>query len=197
MRRLREWAGRKVRTPQSSVPDNVREDAFKRVRRKVPQKIYRPVVLVGFRGMKSDEDGGVRVKRCGKSAPLPQQCGRLGKPHTEQDQIGRESRACSGHVPARRVQPPGRSLEPCSNARPRGMAVLREQSRGQNSAYRSGCQVFWSGVLRFAQDFGCGLPLRSRPQAPQLTGPAAKSFGPGSFALLRISAAGHRFAHAR
>ena len=36
-------------------------------------------------------------------------------------------------------QPPGRSLEPRSNARPRGMTVLREQSRGQNSAYRSGC----------------------------------------------------------
>ncbi len=30
--------GRKVRTPQSSVPDNVREAVFKRGRRKVPQK---------------------------------------------------------------------------------------------------------------------------------------------------------------
>jgi hypothetical protein len=46
-----------------------------------------------------------------------------------------------GHVPARCVKPPGRSLEPRSDARPRGMAVPREQSRGQNSAYRSGCQV--------------------------------------------------------
>src|SRR5438105_3831944 len=43
------------------------------------------------------------------------------------------------HVLARRVQPPGRSLEPRSNARPRGMAVPPEQSGGQNSAYRSGC----------------------------------------------------------
>jgi hypothetical protein len=34
--------GRKVRTPQSSVPDNVREGGFKAIRRKVPQKIYRP-----------------------------------------------------------------------------------------------------------------------------------------------------------
>jgi len=47
-------------------------------------------------------------------------------------------------------QPPGRSLEPFSNARPRGMTVLPEQSGGQNSAYRSGCflKVFnlpWSG----------------------------------------------------
>jgi len=53
--------GRKVRTPQSSVPDNVREGRFKPVRRKVPQKTYRP-------GRKAQ----VRVKRCGKSAPLPQ-----------------------------------------------------------------------------------------------------------------------------
>src|SRR5580704_17658075 len=36
-------------------------------------------------------------------------------------------------------QPPGRSLEPRSNAWPRGMTVLREQSGRQNSAYRSGC----------------------------------------------------------
>ena len=57
--------GRKVRTPQSSVPDNVREGtrAFMGgiVRRKVPQKTYRP-------GRKAQ----VRVKRCGKSAPPPQ-----------------------------------------------------------------------------------------------------------------------------
>jgi hypothetical protein len=45
-----------------------------------------------------------------------------------------------GHVPARCVKPSGRSLEPRSNARPRGMAVPQEQSCGQNSAYRSGCQ---------------------------------------------------------
>jgi hypothetical protein len=30
------------------------------------------------------------VKRCGKSAPLAQQCTGHGKPHTEQDQIGKE-----------------------------------------------------------------------------------------------------------
>ena len=39
--------GRKVRTPQGSVPDNVREAGFKPGRRKVPQKTYRPVVAVG------------------------------------------------------------------------------------------------------------------------------------------------------
>ena len=42
-----------------------------------------------------------------------------------------------GDVPARCVKPPGRSLEPRSNARPRGMAVPSQD--GQNSAYRSGC----------------------------------------------------------
>ena len=50
--------GRKVRTPQSSVPDNVREDGQKSVRRKVPQKTYR---------LRRKPE--VRVKRCGKSAP--------------------------------------------------------------------------------------------------------------------------------
>jgi hypothetical protein len=39
--------GRKVRTPQGSVPDNVREAGFKPGRRKVPQKTNRPVVAVG------------------------------------------------------------------------------------------------------------------------------------------------------
>jgi hypothetical protein len=49
---------RKVRTPQSSVPDNVRDAGFKPGGRKVPQKTYR-----------RDGNAGVRVKRCGKSAP--------------------------------------------------------------------------------------------------------------------------------
>jgi len=81
----------------------------------------------------------VRVKRCGKSAPPRQQCSGQGKPHTEQDQIGRERGLRSRHVPARCVKPSGRSLEPRSNAWPRGMTVPPEQSGGQNSAYRSGC----------------------------------------------------------
>ena len=51
---------RKVRTPQSSVPDNVRDVRFKPDGRKVPQRTYRP-------------GNGVRVKRCGKSAPPLQQ----------------------------------------------------------------------------------------------------------------------------
>src|SRR5208337_1192373 len=52
------------------------------------------------------------------------------------------------HVPARCVKPSGRSLEPRSNARPRGMAVPPEQSGGQNSAYRSGCHRFSKFILR-------------------------------------------------
>src|ERR1700726_2372210 len=43
------------------------------------------------------------------------------------------------HASARRVKPPGRSLEPGSDAGPRGMAVPPERSGGQHSAYRSGC----------------------------------------------------------
>jgi len=112
-----------------------------------------------------DENGGVRVKRCGKSAPLPQQCGGHGKPHTEQDQIGRKSPPVltdpAGHVLARRVKPPGRSLEPHSNVRPRGMAVTSQD--GQNSAYRSSCHLSLVGVLRLAtlaQDFGTRLRRR-------------------------------------
>src|SRR5579864_800873 len=73
------------------------------------------------------------------------------------------------------LAPPGRSLEPRSNAWPRGMAVLRyvgwSQLSGsrlsfpcrQNSAYRSGCHAIFLGSFDFAQDFGSGLPLRSCP----------------------------------
>jgi len=50
--------GGKSELRRAVVPDNVREDAFKRVRRKVPQRTYR------LRRMLA-----VRVKRCGKSAP--------------------------------------------------------------------------------------------------------------------------------
>ncbi len=84
---LREWAGRKVRTPQSSVPDNIREAGVKPGRRTAPQKTYRPVVVVGpipeecrigarvkttSSAARAQSDGGVRVKRCGKSVPPDQ-----------------------------------------------------------------------------------------------------------------------------
>src|SRR5580765_5724475 len=57
-----------------------------------------------------------------------------------------------GHVPARCVEPSGRSLEPRSDARPRGMVVPQEQSRGQNSAYRSGCHK----LLLYEKPFPAG-----------------------------------------
>src|SRR5207249_7176376 len=56
-------------------------------------------------------------------------------------------------------QPPGRSLEPRSNARPRGMTVLPEQSGRQNSAYRSGCQAFSRKVLRLRSGFRQRAPV--------------------------------------
>src|SRR5271169_356508 len=58
------------------------------------------------------------------------------------------NKPCLRRVPARCAKPPGRSLEPHSNVRPRGMTVPPEQSGGQNSAYRSGChKVFVSSGL--------------------------------------------------
>ena len=60
----------------------------------------------------------VRVKRCGKSAPRPQQCGWQGKPHAEQDQIGEQERPAP-------LRLPGRSLEPLSNGGPRRMVATR------------------------------------------------------------------------
>ncbi len=83
------------------------------------------------------------------SSPFDGKCHRkYTAPHTEQDQIGRKPGLRFGHVPARCVKPSGRSLEPCSDAWPRGMTVPPEQSGGQNSAYRSGCQevTFSEGI---------------------------------------------------
>jgi hypothetical protein len=123
------------------VPDNVRDAGFKSRGRLVPQKTYR-LGYPSFGGLPEGPSrfacaaspAGVRVKRCGKSAPLRQQCRRQGKPHTEQDQIGRETGAESlapvAHRPdaARRLcrspKPPGRSLMSVrGNAAPRGMTA--------------------------------------------------------------------------
>src|SRR4051794_41348576 len=61
---------------------------------------------------------GVRVKRCGKSAPRSEQSDWQGKPHAKQDQIGEEEWPAPFKLP-------GRSLEPFSNGRPRGMVATR------------------------------------------------------------------------
>ena len=75
---------RKVRTPESSVPDNVREGGLKARSTESATENIPPRFV------------GVRVKRCGKSAPPGQRCTGHGKPHTEQDQIGEEFLASVG-----------------------------------------------------------------------------------------------------
>ena len=42
--------------------------------------------------------GPVRVKRCGKSAPLRRRRRRHGKPHAEQDQIGKSAAGCPSRI---------------------------------------------------------------------------------------------------
>jgi hypothetical protein len=69
--------GRKVRSPQGSVPANGREGPNQSG---LYGKCHRKYTACHFRR--------VRVKRCGKSAPRPEQFGWQGKPHAEQDQIG-------------------------------------------------------------------------------------------------------------
>ena len=68
------------------------------------------------------EQARVRVKRCGKSAPLRTAMAGAGQtPHG-----ARPNRGGGGslqRVPARCARLPGRSLEPVSNDRPRGMTV--------------------------------------------------------------------------
>ena len=61
-----------------------------------------------------------RVKRCGKSAPRTWQHGRHGKPHLEQGQIGKSH----GNVQRGSRVLPGRLLEGCGDAAPRGMIAL-------------------------------------------------------------------------
>jgi hypothetical protein len=119
------------------VPDNVRDVSVKAHGRPVPQKTYRHCVGQPFGAQNCSKrllHAMVRVKRCGKSAPRWQRCRWQGKPHTEQDQIGREAgaknQAPAAHRPdaARRFkqlpEPPGRSLMSVrGNAAPRGMTA--------------------------------------------------------------------------
>ncbi len=81
--RLRLCRGRKVRTPQGTMPRNPLLESGMHAggctqrcsRRPVPQKTNRPACRV-------------RVKRWGKSPPPQEQSRGHGKPHWEQDQIG-------------------------------------------------------------------------------------------------------------
>ncbi len=88
--------------------------------------------LAEARGPKARVRRRVRVKRCGKSAPRTPQGGWQAKPRTEQGQIGRRSgEGRLRHRLKRTARPksPGRSLEPVSNAGPRGMVVVCRNSR--------------------------------------------------------------------
>src|SRR5882724_4112260 len=68
-------------------------------------------------------------------------------------------------------QPPGRSLEPRSNARPRGMTVPLEQSGGQNSAYRSGCHKLLLSITSKANKARCDAGVT------RLLGQRQRAFG--------------------
>lgn len=85
----------------------------------------------------------VRAKRCGKSAPRPQQWGWQGKPHPEQGRIGADGAAPQG-AGAGAFPPfrPGWPREARSNAGSRGMAVHAPQGARQNPAYRPSDAAF-------------------------------------------------------
>jgi hypothetical protein len=100
-----------------------------------------------FAEARSPKDGGrrrVRVKRCGKSAPRFWQQKWQAKPRTEQDQIGRRLRAA-------RPKPPGRLLDPVSNAGTRGMIV----SPGPRRAHEGGRYGGWRRT-EFGLQVHCG-----------------------------------------
>ncbi len=95
----------------------------------------------------------VRVKGCGKSAPRTRQRGRHGKPRLEQDQIGtarlglRQGRALAG------LSRPGRSREPRSDARSRGMAAAFGLRFGRHRTRLIG------RLIRFSS---CSEPIQPR-----------------------------------
>ena len=76
----------------------------------------------------------VRVKRCGKSAPPGQQCSGQGKPHTEQDQIGKEP-GWSGERAARAGshEPDARAKQAQAVAEPLKKSPVRAGSARQTS----------------------------------------------------------------
>src|ERR1700689_5563916 len=81
----------------------------------------------------------VRVKWCGKSAPRGRQRQRHGKPHLEQDQIGKRAvlvaATCGPHGL------PGKSLELRGDAHPRGMAAHDRTRLMADSFLRAGART--------------------------------------------------------
>src|SRR5215831_15610944 len=118
------------------------------------------------------EQGAVRVKRCGKSAPRLRQRRRHGKPHREQDRIGtargsplRERKRFSGSMSG--SSRPGRLLKAPGNRRRRGMAVTRGASLAlQNPAYRPADALQGGSAenRRAPANFGDRAPAISPPR---------------------------------
>ena len=144
----------------------------------------------------------VRAKRCGKSAPRPQQWGWQGKPHPEQGRIGADGAAPQG-AGAGAFPPfrPGWPREARSNAGSRGMAVHAPQGARQNPAYRPSDAAFQSqnhpaapaarkppGVLQIYESNASrkrffGLSARHRPCYPEASHQGLTTLGGASEVL--------------
>lgn len=95
----------------------------------------------------------VRVKRCGKSAPLGRQRKRHGKPHREQNRIG-ATETCLQVSGVLSPRCSGWLREVCRKAHPRRMTVQAPYGAGQNPAYRP------SGISpHFRHFMGFRVPL--------------------------------------
>ena len=122
-----------------------------------------------------------RVKRCGKSAPRPQQWGRHGKPHPEQGRIGADGAALQG-AGAGAFPPfrPGWPREARSDAGSRGMAVHAPQGARQNPAYRPSDAAFSAATpfrsIRHGQTWGELQIYESNASGKPFFGLSAQTF---------------------
>src|SRR5271157_2239745 len=113
----------------------------------------------------------VRVKRCGKSAPRPEQSGWQGKPHVEQDQIGEEERPAP-------LQLPGRLLEPVSNGRSRRMVAARSGGYRNRLIDRAGS----SFLVWFDRSSSCPKQCSASVSARRLHCPSQRRCGSSVYA---------------
>jgi len=111
---------RKVRTPQGAMPRNPDFD-----REYTREAEPRGSSTESATENKPPRASAVRVKRCGKSAPLEAQATRHGKPHRVQGQIGNRAAARCMFVKANRFRVWAAQTNDS----------LRPQGRRQNSAY--------------------------------------------------------------
>ena len=100
------------------------------------------------------------MKGWGKSPPRTWQQGRHGKPRLEQDQIGTSRGLARG---VHRLRCPGRSREPISNGRSRGMIVAAFRS-GTKPGLQAVWHIFYLGLSALGPfETRCrGAPLRRR-----------------------------------